>query len=129
MNVPVSPDPFDPNARGPRGKRMNRSRAIAAGTSVGALIALTAGVAVANPGSHTSSPTTTASNSGEVQAPSAGDDASGGDTGWLAPNDHRADPGGDDANSGSAPSQPDTGSPSFDPGFGAGGGSTRSGGS
>jgi hypothetical protein len=126
MSAPGSPDPFDPNAREPRGKRMNRSRAIAAGTSVGALIALTAGVAVANPGSHTSSPSTTASNSGGVQAPSAGIDANGGDTGWLAPNDHRADPGDDDASSGWTPSQPDTG---FDPGFGAGGGSTRSGGS
>jgi hypothetical protein len=128
MTAPISPDPFDRNARGPRGKRMNRSRAIAAGTSVGALIALTAGVAVANPGSHTSSPPT-ASNSRGVQSPSTGDDANGGDTGWLAPNDNRVDPNDDGSTSGWTPSQPDTGSPSFDPGVGADSGSTRSGGS
>lgn len=126
MNAPGSPGSFGSNARKPRGKRMNRSRAIAAGTSVGALIALTAGVAVANPGSHTSPPSRSTSNSGGVQAPSTGGDANGGDTGWLAPDNG---PQASDPNSGWTPSQPDSGSPSFDPGFGAGGGSTRSGGS
>ena len=105
----------------PRGRRMNRSRAIAAGTSVGALIALTAGVAVANPGAHTSKPAP-ASSSGATQNPqnpSAGDDS-----GWLAPDD-----GGVDPNSGWTPSQPGNGSGGFDPGVGGNGGSTRSGGS
>ena len=111
----------------PRGRRMNRSRAIAAATSVGALVALTAGVAVANPGAHTSKPPTTASNSGGTQStqnPSAGDDSSGGDSGWLAPDDDGFDP-----NSGWAPSQPGNGSGGFDPGAGGSSGSTRSGGS
>ena len=110
----------------PRGRRMNRSRAIAAGTSVGALIALTAGVAVANPGAHTSKPAP-ASSSGATQNPqnpSAGDDSSGGDSGWIAPDD-----GGFDPNPGWTPSQPGNGSGGFDPGAGGSSGSTRSGGS
>ena len=105
---------------------MNRSRAIAAGTSVGALVALTAGVAVANPGAHTSKPPTTAANPAtrNTQNPSAGDDSSGRDCGWLAPDD-----GGFDPNAGWAPSQPGNGSGGFDPGAGGSGGTTRSGGS
>ena len=99
---------------------MNRSRAIAAGTSVGALIVLTAGVAVANPGSHSSSPSDTNANSGRVRTPDAGSDSGGSDTGWLTPDDG--------ANSGWTSAPPDTGSGSFDPGVGSAG-STRSGGS
>ena len=108
----------------PRGKRMNRSRAIAAGTSVGALIALTAGVAVANPGAHASAPSTGPSSSAGSQTPSADNGSGGDDSGWLAPDD-----GGVDSNSGWTPSQPGNGSGSFDPGVGGNGGSTRSGGS
>ena len=100
---------------------MNRSRAIAAGTSVGALIVLTAGVAVANPGSHASSPSDTTGTSGRVPAPTAGNDSNSGDTGWLAPDDGPS--------SGWTSAPPDTGSGSFDPGVGSAGGTTRSGGS
>jgi hypothetical protein len=111
---------------------MNRSRAIAAGTSVGALVALTAGVAVANPGSHSTPPSAAASGSGQVQtpqAPSAGN-SNGDDTGWLGSDDgpQASDPN-TDPNSGWSNSQPDTGSGTFDPGIGSGGGNTRSGGS
>jgi hypothetical protein len=108
----------------PRGRRMNRSRAIAAGTSVGALVVLTAGVAVANPGSHTAAPAsssgTTSSDTNRVQPPSTDD---GADSGWTTPDD-----GGLDPNSGWATPQAPSGSGSFDPGLG-GGSSTRSGGS
>ena len=107
----------------PRGRRMNRSRAIAAGTSVGALVALTAGVAVANPGAHSSPPTATGTGAGPSsnsnpspdanQAPS--DDGRGDDSGWLSPDDN----GNVDPNSGWATPQAPSGSGSFDPGFGA----------
>ena len=99
MTAPQSPD-----ARPPRRRRMNRSRAIAAGTSVGALVALTAGVAA--------------------------DNSNGDDTGWLGSDDgpQASDPN-TDPNSGWSNSQPDTGSGTFDPGIGSGGGNTRSGGS
>ena len=112
---------------------MNRSRAIAAGTSVGALVALTAGVAVANPGAHSSPPTATASSSGRIQTPDAGNTSNapnGDDTGWLGSDDGpQASNPSTDPNSAWRPSQPDSGSGNFDPGFGSGGGNTRSGGS
>ena len=127
------PTPTDPKAA--RGRRMNRSRAIAAGTSVGALVALTAGVAVANPGAHSSPPTAAASRSNPSGSNSSGSSSSssdrsqrsddgggGGDSGWLGPDDS----GNVDPNSGWA-SAPQAPSGSFDPGIG--GGNTSSGGS
>jgi hypothetical protein len=128
VTPPGIPDATAPGGP-PRRRRLNRSRAIAAGTSVGALVVLTAGVAVANPGTHSSPPASTASTSGRVQTPDAGSDA-GDDTGWLAPDDPRASDGGAvDPNSGWNAPQPDPGSGTFDPGFGGGDGNTRSGGS
>ena len=108
---------------------MNRSRAIAAGTSVGALVLLTAGVAVANPGTHSSPPR--GSDSGtRSQAPSVGrdDGSAGGDSGWWGGDDDnsQSSDGSTDPNSGFNPVQPGPGN--FDPGTGNSG-STRSGGS
>jgi molecular chaperone DnaK len=109
---------------------MNRSRAIAAGTSVGALVVLTAGVAVANPGSHTSR--ARASTSSDTRSPAVGsnDSSSGADSGWLGGSDDNsgASDGSTDPNSGFVSGQPGTGPGSFDPGGGSGG-STSSGGS
>jgi hypothetical protein len=113
---------------------MNRSRAIAAGTSVGALVALTAGVAAANPGAHSSPPPSTASGSTRVQTSNGGADAGRGDTrgddsGWLSPDDPRASDGTVDPNSGWSAPQPDQGSGTFDPGIAGNSGNTSSGGS
>jgi hypothetical protein len=109
---------------------MNRSRAIAAGTSVGALVLLTAGVAVANPGAHSSPPRGSNTGTGP-QAPSVdrNDGSAGGDSGWWGGDDDnsRSSDGSTDPNSGFNPVQPGLGS-SFDPGSGNSG-STRSGGS
>jgi hypothetical protein len=105
---------------------MNRSRAIAAGTSVGALVALTAGVAVANPGSHTTPPRAASDSGSRVQQPSTDDGATtdGDDSGWWG----RDDRGSTDPGSGWSQAQPGPGS--FDPGTSVGSGnSTRSGGS
>ena len=81
-------DPTSPTRRRTRraGRRMNRSRAIAAGTSVGALVVLTAGVAVANPGIAL---VAAVGDRVELRAASDAavgrdDDSDGGDTGWLA---------------------------------------------
>ena len=123
------PEPATTTPSPPRGRRMNRSRAIAAGASVGALVALTAGVAVANPGSHSSPPTA----SGTGARSSSGTDSSSSpaptddgreDSGWWTPDDG----GNVDPNSGWSAPQAPSGSGSFDPGLG-GGGNTRSGGS
>lgn len=128
MTPPDAPDPATPRDGRPRARRLNRSRAIAAGTSVGALVVLTAGVAVANPGTHSSPPSNTAGTSGSVRTPAAGDGADGGDTGWLTPDGGgRASNASPDPGSGWTSNAPDAGSGTFDPG--AGGGTTRSGGS
>src|SRR4051812_48826128 len=128
----ATPPPEPVPAKGPqhrRGGRMKRSRAIAAGTSVGALVVLTAGVAVANPGSH-SSPARAANAGAGSQAPAAGrdDGSAGDDSGWRGGDDANARSSDDstDPNSGSSPVPPGPGT--FDPGRGSGG-STRSGGS
>jgi hypothetical protein len=107
---------------------MNRSRAIAAGTSVGALVLLTAGVAVANPGTHSSPPRDSNTGTG-APAPSVGrdDGSAGGDSGWWGGDDgSQSSDGSTDPNSGFNPVQPGPGG--FDPGSGNSG-STRSGGS
>lgn len=118
-----------PEPKPRRGGRMNRSRAIAAGTSVGALVLLTAGVAVANPGTHQSPPRGSDTGTGS-QAPSVGrdDGSAGGDSGWWGGDDDnsRSSDGSTDPSSGFSPVQPGPGN--FDPGTGNSG-STRSGGS
>lgn len=139
MTAPRPPDDSWARDPEPRRRRMNRSRAIAAGTSVGALVALTAGVAVANPGSHSSPPTAAADPSsqqpsaGRAQTP--GTDDSGwprdDDSGWWGTDDGSdgsVGRGSSDPNSGFVPTPRDQGGSTFDPGSGNGS-STRSGGS
>jgi len=128
----TSTNPREPGAR--KG-RMNRSRMIAAGTSVGALVAITAGVAVANPapsGASTKArplarqaPSTPAPQTPAPTAPSFGSDDQG-STGWQQlPPDTTPAP-----TSPAITPTPDQ-TPTFDPNAGAdlGGSNTRSGGS
>lgn len=116
-----SNDGYRPESR--RG-RMTRSRLIAAGTSVGALVAITAGVAAANPAPAArraiprSDHSTADDSTPTTPAPTAGAD----DWQQLPP-----DPSASDSGSGNN-AQP----PAFDPGAAAndlGGSDTRSGGS
>jgi hypothetical protein len=134
-----------PKARRPdieshRKGRMRKSRLVVAGTSVGAFVALTAGVAVANPapssssGSAARSAPTNARNrsltptpapSPAYQDPGSGsqDPGNGADSGWNDPYQGYNDPyQGWSSDPGYSQSQS-----SFDPGLG--GGQTRSGGS
>ena len=109
--------------------RMNRSRIIAAGTSVGALVAITAGVAAANPAP---SATHAARNAGRTatsdeRQPALGDGSAldGTHDDWQQ---LPADPSVSDPGFGNSSVQP----PAFDPGSGQnnlGGSDTRSGGS
>lgn len=116
--------------------RMNRSRLIAAGTSVGALVAITAGVAAANPAptKNHATPTnaraaTTNNDRPSRDTPAFGSDDEGPDN-WqqLPPDPSATDPG-----LGSSSDQP----PAFDPNAGGnfsdnsnfGGSNTSSGGS
>ena len=128
-----TPDGFSTPAR--KG-RMNRSRMIAAGTSVGALIAITAGVAAANPAPETKTKanpeprTDQRSDDGGSQG-QTGDQGfdQGDDDGWrqLPPDTSATDPGfsGGTDNGGSDFNQP----PPFDPGQSSGSSNTSSGGS
>ena len=130
MTAPQPPGDAWSGAPAPRRRRMNRSRTIAAGTSVGALVALTAGVAVANPGSHsphtpTADPVSQQPSAGRAQTPS------GDDSGWWGSDDgsdSSVGGGSSDPNSGFVPAPRDQGGSTFDPGSGNGS-STRSGGS
>ncbi len=120
-----------------RSGRMNRSRLIAAGTSVGALIAITAGVAAANPAPSPKPSTAPASGASDQNAGRSpgqtsgqsdvgqGRDDQGGDDQWRQlPPDPSAN------NSGSGSTGSDFGQPQpFDPGQGSGSADTRSGGS
>ena len=109
--------------------RMNRSRIIAAGTSVGALVAITAGVAAANPApsaTHAATKVRPAAPSAN-QPPALGDGSAQAGThdDWQQ---LPADPSASDPGLGSRSVQP----PAFDPGSGQnnlGGSDTRSGGS
>ena len=112
---------------------------VAAGTSVGALVAITAGVAAANPAPSSkpgANPITRASQTNRSESQDTGggrafdhDDGfehDDGDDGWRQlPSDPSAsDPGfGSDTGNNLAPP------PVFDPGAGGGGGNTSSGGS
>ena len=123
-------NPREPNARN---GRMNRSRLIVAGTSVGALVAITAGVAAANPAPSTGTkgqPTAARRITPAPPTPTPSDPSFGSDnqgsTGWQqlpadptpAPTDPALGPSSDRA-------------PTFDPNVGSdlGGSNTRSGGS
>ncbi len=133
-----TPDGFSsPNRKG----RMNRSRMIAAGTSVGALIAITAGVAAANPAPSTKtkanlSPRTAPSgqsNQGSANGSDSqgqvGDQGQGGDDQWrqLPPDPSASDPG---LSGGTDNGSSDFGQPQpFDPGQSSGSSNTSSGGS
>lgn len=108
---------------------MNRSRLIAAGTSVGALVAITAGVAAANPAPTKNHATPTngraATTNNDRPSPDredfGSDDQGGDDWRQLPPDPSATDPG-----FGSGTDQP----PAFDPGAGSNFGSnTSSGGS
>jgi hypothetical protein len=117
---------------------MNRSRMVAAGTSVGALVAITAGVAAANPAPSSKPPTkrdtrTAQTNRSSGQSSDQGgynQDDGGGDNGWrqLPPDPSASDPGlsgNSGSNTGNDFSQP----PAFDPRAGGSGSNTSSGGS
>ena len=129
----------NPRELGARKGRMNRSRMIAAGTSVGALVVITAGVAVANPapsGASTKTRTaavhqnTSAAQTPAPTSPSVGSDDQGsvdqGSSGWQRlPADPTPAPTAPAVNPNPNPA------PTFDPNTGAdlGGSNTRSGGS
>lgn len=111
--------------------RMNRSRLIAAGTSVGALVAITAGVAAANPAptnKHATRANGRAANTGRQRStqntPAFGSDDGSQDT-WqqLPPDPSAADPGLGNSSNQSTGNQP----PAFNPK--PGGSNTSSGGS
>ncbi|MGZ6931746.1 MAG: hypothetical protein ACXVK4_14535 [Acidimicrobiia bacterium] len=154
----MSAEGFDPSqgygSRHRRG-RLNRSRVVAAGTSVSALVALTAGVAAANPApSNQSQP---AAGRTTNRSPNANDNRGRDDSGWTGGSDDTDRDGrvGDPGDSGSGSTDPgytdpgysdpgysDPGytdpngssgfsgpSSSFDPGYSNGGGQSRSGGS
>ena len=125
---------------------MNRSRMVAAGTSVGALIAITAGVAAANP-APSSKPAAirgarTAPTSRNT-APSSNQDGysqDSGDDGWrqLPPDPSVTDPSVTDppatdpainGNFGNNTGNAIAPAPAFDPGTGGSGSNTSSGGS
>jgi len=107
---------------------MNRSRLVAAGTSVGALIAITAGVAAANPApsakdaTRTNRVRTSQDNSQYTDNGPSSDGQSSDDWQQLPP-----DPSASDQGNGSTTAPP----PAFDPGAGSGLGqsNTSSGGS
>ena len=108
--------------------RMNRSRIIAAGTSVGALVAITAGVAAANPApnaTHAATKVRPVAPSTEQPALGDGSAQDGTHDDWQQ---LPADPSASDPGIGSSSVQP----PAFDPGSSQdnfGGSDTRSGGS
>ena len=113
----------DGSAPASRKGRMNRSRLIAAGTSVGALVAITAGVAAANPApskTHATPASGRAANSTSqspvLAAPALGSDDNGQDD-WqqLPPDPSATDPG-----LGTGSNQPPTFAPN--PGGSVGGG-------
>jgi hypothetical protein len=114
---------------------MNRSRLIAAGTSVGALVAITAGVAAANPAptnNHATPPngraTTTNNDRPSRSSEDFGSDDQGQDN-WqqLPPDPSATDPGLGSSSGQPAANQP----PASDPNTGSnsGGSNTSSGGS
>ena len=125
---------------------MNRSRLIAAGTSVGALVAITAGVAAANPAPSTTRATTTdrrVANTGIQRStedtPAFGSDDDGQDN-WqqLPPDPSATDPGLGNSSTQTPTNQPSAHQPpAFDPRSGGsvgggnnfGGSNTSSGGS
>lgn len=118
-----SHDGYRPESR--RG-RMNRSRLIAAGTSVGALVAITAGVAAANPAPaapRTAPRVNRSAADGSTPSPSPSPTSGSDDWQQLPPDPSESDNGG-----GTNSNVP----PAFDPGGagnGFGGSDTRSGGS
>ena len=99
-----------------RAGRMNRSRWIAAGTSVGALVALTAGVAAANPAPNGTSSKTggthPATGTGTASTVPGSDDARDDDSGWVP-----ADPGTQGTTSDPGVTGPSAASGWNDPGF------------
>ena len=121
--------------------RMNRSRWTAAGTSVGALVALTAGVAAANPAPSGTNAKTTGSHPATGTGSSVRDSGESGDddSGWVPAPDSgtqgNSDPGFTDPSAGGGWSDPGFADPNsgsnsggFAPGTGSAG-RTSSGGS
>ena len=120
----------EPNRADRRRGRMKRSRWIAAGSSVGALVLVTAAIAVENPAPAATASGSITSTAGASRATSLGPGSStgGSDSGWITSSDvgNPAPSSGrtlDPVNGGSQ------GQSVFDPGTAPGAGRTSSGGS